>query len=71
MARLTLAQHQMLHDLTLDDEPDGDCWAHFDPPFAQETVQALVRRGMIEVKNGDEYRLSHAGRAYLSAPVED
>jgi hypothetical protein len=65
--KVTGPQRQMLHNLMLDDEPAGDCWVHFDPPFAASTSTALIRLGLIDV-NGDEgFRLTHDGRAFLSS----
>jgi uncharacterized protein YutE (UPF0331/DUF86 family) len=61
--RLSEMQLQMLHDLSLTEEPES--WAEFDPPFPQQTADALVRRGLIEARNGDEFRLTDAGRAAL------
>lgn len=64
--RVTEAQRQMLHDLMLTDEPGGNYWAHFDPPFDPRTSAALVSRNLVEVKDGDQFRLTDVGRAFLS-----
>lgn len=63
--RVTEPQRQLLHILMLDDEPDGDCWVLFDPPFNPLTVQACERKGWIEVSEHG-CRLTNAGRAVLS-----
>lgn len=64
--QITDIQRQLLHNLMLGDEPDGDCWMNFDPPFDVRTFRACESKGLIEV-SGQGMRLTNAGRAFLSA----
>jgi hypothetical protein len=61
--KLTESQLQMLQDLSVSDDPDS--WCHFDPPFPVRTSDSLVRRGLILVRNGDEFQLTEAGHTAL------
>lgn len=60
---LSHLQFQMMQILSQTKNSGG--FAHFDPPFHLRTSNTLVHRGLVEVKNSDEFRLTEEGRRVL------
>ena len=69
MLPVSAAMREMLYDLqqfTKEEDPEKK-WVGFGPEYSTQTIQAAVRRGLIEMRDADRFvRLTDAGNKWLS-----
>jgi len=75
--KLTKAQREFLDELAYENPTPAEPWRdrdHWDPPFPLAVIDAMQRRGLIEVRGvrpDCSYRFTPAGRAALSRLTGD